>query len=257
LLGPFTALVSADGKSWREVGAPCAGCNVVSLTFGHGTYLASDGLTLYTSRDAATWEAHVWERAIETAETPEDERGEDRIVELDFTGGYFTLLTAGGNTSLSRDGVSWTEQLKIPLGQIGTAPCAVRCVVSNGRLLLPPFVLADPLPPEGADVRSPYYCPYGLPPPPGCSDCVGATIADCREGAICRRPCAADADCPARGSGRARVVCVQTQIGGECMLRCDSDAACPSGMSCSGGSCLYPFDDPRCGDGLVAPLPAP
>ena len=37
--------------------------------------------------------------------------------------------------------------------------------------------------------------------------------------------------------------------GGECVLYCDGSADCPSGMTCSGGTCLYVFDDPRCGSG--------
>jgi hypothetical protein len=129
----------ADGRAYRVLAQPpCTGCNVVGIAHGNGMYLAADPETLFTSMDGETWQAHNWERATLAAGTPEDELGEGKIARIDFTGGYFTLHTADGNTSLSADGVTWTAQLKIPLGQIGPAACNGRCVVAGGRLFAAP-----------------------------------------------------------------------------------------------------------------------
>jgi hypothetical protein len=141
--------------------------------------------------------------------------------------------------------VAWTDQLKIPIGQIGPAPCNGRCVVAGGRLLLPPIVV-DADPPDGADVSAPYYCEYGARPVEPCFSCGGATVGECREGVLCQRHCDDVRDCPAPGSGNPTVSCNQTQIGGQCFLGCGGGNECPSGMTCSGGLCFYVFDDPRC-----------
>ncbi len=255
MAGPFYAVTSPDGQSWSKVDDfPGHSGNLVGMAYGNGVHLAADAETLFTSTDGENWQVHVWERAIVTESTPLDEIGEDRIAHVDFTAGHFTLHTSGGNTSLSKDGVNWTAQLKIALGQIGPAACNERCLVAGGRLLLPPIVLSIPEPPPDADTSSPYYCQYhaqgAAQPPPAppapCFGCGGATVEECREGAICRQLCESDADCPDPGSGNPRVTCAGTQMGRECFLYCDQGESCPSGMTCSGGMCYYVFDDPRC-----------
>lgn len=246
LTGPFGAFESHDGKTWTALeSAPCVECNVVDIAFGTSRYVAADAVTLFVSSDGLAWQDHVWELGLDRPATPSDELGEDRISRIDFTGQHFVMGLEGNNLRLSRDGAKWSDQLKIPLGQIGPVACHGRCVVAAGRVLLPPPVLLDPEPPAGADQTSPYYCEYLAPDQPGCS-CAGATASECREGVACRPHCDTAKDCPAADSGTAKLECNQTQIGGICQLSCARGEACPHGMDCVGDICLYVFDDPRC-----------
>lgn len=246
--GPFGAFVSTDGRHWAPQAAPCTGCNAVGIAYGNDLYLAADAETLYRSDDGGSWSANTWQPAKKPPGTPADELGEDRLAQVDFTGGHFVALLEGNNTRLSLDGASWSNQLKIPLGQVGPAACGGHCFIANGRILRAPVVLEKPEPPPHADSSSPYYCAYLWPESDACpsSDCGGATVAQCREGVACRHACTTAADCPASGSGKPSIVCSQTQIGGQCFLSCDQGETCPDGMRCEAGSCWYVFDDPHC-----------
>lgn len=247
--GPFGAIESSDGKHWNPlVDAACVACDVVGMAFGNGRYLAANSESFFVSSTGTDWEEHAFEpaRVSDQLTTPLDEPGEDRIASVDFTGGHFVALLQGGNVRLSRDGSNWSTQLKIPLGQIGPAPCNGRCIVAGGRILLPPIVLSAPKAPAGADRSSPYYCEYMGADTSACFSCGGATVSECREGVTCRVPCKRDSDCPAADSGKPQLVCQQTQIGGVCVLGCEHGEQCPNGMECAGGQCLYVFDDPRC-----------
>jgi hypothetical protein len=246
--GPFGAFSSTDGRHWESAAAPCTGCNAVGIAFGNDRYLAAESLTLYASDDGGSWRPEDWKPAIKPADTPADELYEDRLARIDFTGGHFVALLTGNNTRLSLDGSNWSNQLEIPLGQIGPAACNGHCYVANGRILRAPVLLQKPQPPANADVNAPYYCAYMWPEIDACpgSECVGATVATCREGVACRRACDTAADCPAPGSGKPTVACSQTQIGGLCFLYCEHGETCPDGMRCEAGSCWYVFDDPHC-----------
>jgi hypothetical protein len=89
-----------------------------------------------------------------------------------------------------------------------------------------------------------YWCKYGEPVKAPCFGCGGGSFAGCREGVICRRLCSEAADCPAPGGGTSVPECVQTQVGGECILFCDGDKGeCPDEMECTDGICFYMFQD--------------
>ena len=240
MLGPFESFASTDGKRWSPLASPpCADCALVSLTYGHGRYLAASNVSVYASETGESWQELGFAPAMQ-------EPGESNISRLDFTGAQFVAALAAGNTRLSPDGAAWSKQLKIFLGQVGPAACHGRCYVAAGHLLLPPIPLETPRPPPGADTGSPYYCEYMPPKQGACALCGGATVGNCREGVSCSHPCEHASDCPAADSGNASVGCAQTPIGGQCLLGCEHGETCPDGMTCSGGSCYYVFDDPRC-----------
>jgi hypothetical protein len=251
LSGPFGAFESNDGKQWRALeNAACTGCNLVGMAFGNDRYLAADSQTFFVSSAADRWEAHVFEpaqRSAQPATDPSVEVGEDLIARVDFTAGHFFALTNGNNLRVSRDGATWSEQLKIPLGQVGPAACSGRCIVAAGRVVRPPIILSPAKPPADADHSSPYYCEF-MAPHDDCTSCYGATVAQCREGVTCRVSCQQASDCPAAKSGEPRIECSQTQVSGLCTLYCDRGETCPNGMTCSAGICYYLYDDPRCID---------
>jgi hypothetical protein len=93
--------------------------------------------------------------------------------------------------------------------------------------------------------HSEYWCEYGMPVKAPCFDCGGASFAGCREGVICRQLCSDASDCPAPSSGGTSVPeCVQTQVGGECMMLCGGEKGnCPDDMECGDGLCFYMFQD--------------
>ena len=240
LTGPFGAFESRDGKHWSALEhAACTGCNVVGMAFGNDHYLASDSLSFFRSSDGAAWDARIFEPAQRSMQ------GEDSIARVDFTGGHFFAALNAGTLRMSRDGETWSGQLKIPLGQIGPAACLGRCIIVAGRAVRPPIVLTRPKPPAGADKTSPYYCEF-MALHDTCTGCYGATVSSCREGVTCRVACDQAADCPAAKSGNAKIDCAQTQVGGLCMLSCANGETCPDSMTCSGDQCYYVYDDPSC-----------
>jgi hypothetical protein len=130
--GPFGAFGSSDGKHWNPLeSAACLGCNIASVAYGNGRYVATDSESLFVSSTGSTWEQHTF---VPAQAEPE------RIAHVDFTGRHFVALLNTGNIRLSLDGSSWSERLKIAVGQAEPAPCDGRCVVAAGRILLPPVV---------------------------------------------------------------------------------------------------------------------